>query len=69
MATLDLTVDGMHCGGCSGRLKKALEATPGIGSTAIDLPTKQVTVDFDSARLSTDAIKQAVQDAGFTVVA
>ena len=25
-----MKVEGMHCGGCSGRLKRILEALPGV---------------------------------------
>lgn len=68
MATLHLKVDGMRCGGCSRHLKKALEATPGVESADIDLEAKAVTVGFDAANTRPSAIKQAVHDAGFTVV-
>ena len=27
-----MKVEGMHCGGCSGRLKRTLEAMPGVES-------------------------------------
>lgn len=69
MSTLELTVNGMHCGGCSGRLKKALEATPGIRSASVVLESKQVAVDFDTEVIGEGAVRQAIEDTGFTVQA
>lgn len=65
--TLELAVDGMHCGGCSGRLKKALEATTGIRSVVVVPESQLVTVDFDTACITKDAIRQAVEATGFSV--
>ncbi|MBP6797850.1 MAG: heavy-metal-associated domain-containing protein [Luteimonas sp.] len=69
MSNIELKVDGMKCGGCSGRLKRVLEATDGVKSTEIVLETKQVTVDYDDANIGVDAIKSVIEDAGFTVMA
>ncbi len=69
MSNIELKVDGMKCGGCSGRLKRVLEGTDGVKSTDIVLETKQVTVDFDESSIGIDAIKGVITDAGFTVMA
>ncbi len=69
MRNIELKVDGMTCGGCSGRLKRVLEGTDGVKSTDIVLDTKQVTVDYDEASIGIDAIKSVISDAGFTVMA
>ena len=36
MKTLNLTVDGMMCGGCSARLTRVLEALPQVASCKAD---------------------------------
>lgn len=69
MSNIELKVDGMKCGGCSGRLKRVLEGTDGVKSTEIVLETKQVTVDYDAANIDVNAIKGVIEDAGFTVMA
>lgn len=69
MSNIELTVDGMKCGGCSGRLKRVLEETDGVKSTDIVLETKKVSVDFDDGSIGVDAIKGVITDAGFTVMA
>ena len=30
-----MKVEGMHCGGCSGRLKRTLEAMPGVSRVVL----------------------------------
>lgn len=69
MSAIQLTVDGMKCGGCSGRLKRVLEEKNGVHSTDIVLETKQVSVDFEPAMIDRGAIEAAITDAGFTVLA
>lgn len=69
MDTLELTVDGMTCGGCSSRLKRVLEGADGVQAANVVLETKQVSVGYDAGRIDSAAIKQLVADAGFSVVA
>ncbi|WP_080422957.1 heavy metal translocating P-type ATPase [Burkholderia ubonensis] len=62
--TIVLTVDGMHCGGCAGRVQRALAGVPGVVDAAVDLADRSATVSahdtVDPARLV-----EAVSDAGY----
>ncbi|WP_080427544.1 heavy metal translocating P-type ATPase [Burkholderia ubonensis] len=53
--TIVLTVDGMHCGGCTGRVQRALAGVPGVVDAAVDLADRSATVSahdtVDPARL------------------
>ncbi|WP_176114033.1 heavy metal translocating P-type ATPase [Burkholderia cepacia] len=53
--TIELSVDGMHCGGCTGRVQRALAAVPGVVEAAVDLDAHAATVTaqetVDAARL------------------
>lgn len=62
-----MKVEGMHCAGCSGRLKRLLEALPEVESAAADhaAGTAEVTLKRD---LADDALKATVEKAGFTLV-
>ncbi|RKT99823.1 heavy metal translocating P-type ATPase [Burkholderia sp. Nafp2/4-1b] len=42
--TIELSVDGMHCGGCTGRVQRALAAVPGVVEAAVDLDANAATV-------------------------
>ena len=67
MKTLNLTVDGMMCGGCSARLTRVPEALPQVESCKADHVTKAVELVLKED-LSLDAITKAVEAAGFKVV-
>jgi len=63
---IELTVDGMSCGHCAGRVTKAVQALDAAAKVEIDLGTKRVTVDsgLDAARIA-----QAIDAAGYPVLA
>ncbi|WP_080409906.1 heavy metal translocating P-type ATPase [Burkholderia ubonensis] len=62
--TIVLTVEGMHCGGCTGRVQRALASVPGVVDAAVDLDDHSATVSahdtVDPARLI-----EAIGDAGY----
>ncbi len=61
----ELKVEGMTCGGCAASVKRALQALDASASVDVDLPAKRVKV-ATTAQL--DAVKLAVEDAGYDVV-
>jgi copper chaperone len=67
MEQIKLSVEGMTCGGCVKSIKNALGNHQGIGQTDADLDAKTVTVDFDPAVIQENAIRAAIEDAGFDV--
>lgn len=62
-----LTVEGMMCAHCSGRVEGALNALPGV-SAHVDLEKKAATVSA-GAEVTDDALRKAVEDAGYKVTA
>lgn len=63
-----ITVEGMMCAHCTGRVQKALEAVEGVSSVTMNLENKTATVEL-SAEVSEDALKAAVTEAGYEVTA
>ncbi len=61
----ELKVEGMSCGGCAASVKRAVQALDANASVDVDLTSKRVTV-ATTAQL--DAVKTAVEDAGYDVV-
>lgn len=61
-----MKVEGMHCAGCSGRLKRLLEALPEVESASADheAGTAEVTLKSD---IADDKLKATVEKAGFTL--
>ncbi len=61
---MKIRVNGMMCGHCEAHVKKALEAIEGIVSAAPSHEENQVVIET-SAEVSEDAIKAAVEEAGY----
>ena len=65
MPVLELSIVGMSCGGCSSRIKRVLEARPYVRSADIDHERGQGLIEMVKDG-DTNAIVQAVNDAGFS---
>ena len=64
--TKTMTIEGMMCTHCSGRVESVLNALPGV-SASVDLSAKTATVTL-SADVSDDVLRKTVQDAGYEVI-
>ncbi len=42
---IELSIEGMHCASCVGRVERALAAVPGVRSAAVNLATNRATVE------------------------
>ena len=60
-----LMVEGMSCGHCVMSVKKALSEVEGVGAVDVDLESGRVKVVGEV--LADDALKAAVEDAGYDV--
>ena len=67
METIILNIVGMHCGGCVGSVKKALEAVAGVQAADLALAPGTAAVTFDPALTGTAALARAVVEAGYAV--
>lgn len=64
--TTTMKISGMSCQHCVKRVKKAIDALGVIGS---DVQIGSATVEYDETKLSAEAVKKAVEEAGYPVVA
>jgi copper chaperone len=63
MAETTLTIEGMSCGHCVMRAKKAIDALEGV--TKSDVKVGAATVEFDEAKVGKSEIAAAVEKAGY----
>jgi copper chaperone CopZ len=59
-----LKIDGMHCGGCSQAVRRALLSVPSVSAVTVDLGAGRATVEANSA-VDRDRLVSAVVDAGY----
>lgn len=64
---LTLTVNGMTCGGCENAVKRVLSMVDGVSNVTASHDDNRVTLDLDPARVTRDAIKGAIERAGYRV--
>ncbi|RQV20208.1 Cu(2+)-exporting ATPase [Burkholderia cenocepacia] len=64
LQTIELSVDGMHCGGCTGRVQRALAAVPGVVDAAVDLDAHAATVTAQDT-VAAGQLVGAVREAGY----
>ena len=61
-----LKVEGMMCGHCEARVKKALEALPEVTEAVVSHETGTAIVTLN-ADVADDVLKKAVEDQDYTV--
>jgi len=60
-----IKIEGMSCGHCKAAVEKALKAVAGVETAVVDLEKKQAVVSGNAAM---EAMREAVEDAGYEVV-
>ncbi|MGN0402261.1 MAG: heavy metal translocating P-type ATPase [Acetatifactor sp.] len=61
-----ITIEGMMCSHCTGRVQKALEALEGVVAVTMNLEQKSATLEL-SGEVSDEALSEAVTEAGYQV--
>jgi len=69
MDHLTLTVKGMSCGGCENAVTRAVSLVEGVSNVTASHRDERVTLDYDPAKATREAIEQAINRAGYRVAA
>lgn len=64
---LDFPVKGMHCAACVGKVERALMGVSGVMTASVNLATGRATVRLGAGGASLDALRRAVDAAGYTM--
>ncbi|MDE0330891.1 MAG: heavy-metal-associated domain-containing protein [Nitrospinae bacterium] len=67
MAKMEIVVGGMSCEMCQSAVQEVLSDVEGVTEAAVDLEGGRATVVFDEGVTNLDALRAAVEDAGFDV--
>ena len=67
MAKVEIAVGGMSCEMCQSAVQEALSGLTGVAEAAVDLEGGKAAVVFDEGVTNLDALRAAVEDAGFDV--
>jgi len=66
--TVRFTVSGMSCAHCEARIQNAVKRLPGVSSVSASFARRKVEVIFDEEKSNLDAIRAAIESAGYVVV-
>ncbi len=65
--SVNLKVNGMHCGGCANKIKKSLDALNIEHSVDINVENGKVNIKYDSEKSTIATLKNSIETAGFQV--
>lgn len=65
METLQMNIEGMHCGGCATGIQMVTEQIDGVSSVFVDLDGKKGTWEIDPAKVTADKIIGAISELGY----
>ncbi|WP_339059995.1 copper chaperone CopZ [Tepidibacillus marianensis] len=63
-----IRVEGMTCNHCKMAVEGALKKLNGVSNAIVSLENKNVTVNFDDAKVTFSQMKEAIEDQGYDVV-
>ena len=67
MATTVLNIPDISCEHCERTITRALTPVAGIRAVNVDIPTKQVQVDYDDAEVDVEQMKEILQEEDYPV--
>ena len=67
MATTVLNVPDISCEHCERTITGALSPVEGIRAVDVDIPARQVRVDYDKARVDVERMKAILQEEDYPV--
>ncbi|MGB9730709.1 MULTISPECIES: heavy metal translocating P-type ATPase [Calditerrivibrio] len=65
MKNVKLSISGMTCAACSGRIEKKLKRTDGVLNVSVNLPLQTGEVVFDETKIQLDKIIKIIEDLGY----
>ena len=67
MATTTLNVPDVSCEHCERTITNALTPIAGVRTVKVDIPRKQVRVEFDDSQVNVDQMKDVLQEEDYPV--
>jgi copper chaperone len=69
MEKITLKIEGMSCSHCVKAVTDAVSALAGVADVAVSLEDGSATFNYDAAVASLDAVRAAIEEEGYDVVA
>ena len=66
METIELKIEGMHCGACATGIQMIASGIDGVESAFVDSDGKKGKFEIDSSKASKEEIIKAIGELGYT---
>jgi copper chaperone len=67
MSSVTLNVPDISCEHCERTITNALQPVDGVRSVRVDIPGRQVRVDYDETQLNVERMKEILQEEDYPV--
>jgi copper chaperone len=67
MSNVTLNVPDISCEHCERAITNALQPVDGVRAVSVDIPGKQVRVDYDETHVNVDKMKEILQEEDYPV--
>jgi len=67
MSNVTLNVPDISCEHCERAITNALTPVEGVRTVSVDIPAKQVRVDYDEAQVNVEKMKDVLQEEDYPV--
>jgi copper chaperone CopZ len=63
--TVELSIEGMHCGSCVALVEEALTEQSGVAAASVDLDRARAVVGFDPSEIGVEELRAAIEAVGY----
>ena len=63
--TFQAHAPAISCGGCANAIKRTLGSVPGVQTVEVNIPGKNVIVEYDTAQLNDNDLRTRLEKAGY----
>lgn len=67
MSKVILEVPDISCGHCEMTVRETLEGKPGVNSVQVNVPAKEVYLDYDESRINLGQVGELLDEEGYPV--
>ena len=67
MESITLTAPDISCDHCKAAIEREVATLPGVQHASVDVPSRQVSVTYDSALTTLSVIEAKMEDEGYPV--
>jgi len=60
-----MQIGGMTCAACAKAVERAVQKVDGVKEANVNLATEKLTVEYDPAQATSEAVREAVRKAGY----